>query len=55
MQGEYKEIYENIHTADGWKDKEFMQYIVRASNRKRITNYALKQYLKIGDDTEYYN
>jgi len=55
LQGEYKEIYKNIHTADGWREKEFMQYIVKASSRGRITNYALKQYLNIGDDKEFYN
>ena len=53
LKGEYKEIYESIRTVDTWRDKEFMQYIVKASCNGRITNYALKQYLNIGDEGFY--
>lgn len=56
LSGEYKEIYEEIKQkpVSHWRDDEFSQYIVKETNRKRITNYAMRAKYGIGEDNEFY-
>ena len=43
-------------STDGWKDGELANYIVGNSfNRERITNFALRERLGIGQDKEFFN
>lgn len=63
LTGEYKQIYDSMTSTDGWKDGELANYIVSSSNyivsnsfnRERITNFALREHLGIGQDKEFFN
>lgn len=56
LTGEYKRIYDYMTSTDGWKDGELANYIVGNSfNRERITNFALRERLGIGQDKEFFN
>ena len=56
LTGEYKQIYDSMTSTDGWKDGELANYIVSNSfNRERITNFALREHLGIGQDKEFFN
>ena len=56
LTGEYKQIYDSMTSTDGWKDGELANYIVSNSfNRDRITNFALREHLGIGQDKEFFN
>ena len=56
LTGEYKRIYDSMTSTDGWKDGELASYIVGNSfNRERITNFALRERLGIGQDKEFFN
>lgn len=49
LTGEYKQIYDSMTSTDGWKDGELASYIASNSfNRERITNFALREQLGIG-------
>lgn len=56
LTGEYKQIYDSMTSTDAWKDGELANYIVSNSfNRERITNFALREHLGIGQDKEFFN
>ena len=56
LTGEYKQIYDSMTSTDEWKDWELASYIVRNSfNRERITNFALREHLGIGQDEDFFN
>lgn len=56
LTGEYKQIYEEMSNVDGWRDGEFAKYIVNETFKNgRITNFALKEKLGIGKDSEFFN
>ena len=43
-------------STDGWKDGELASYIVSNSfNQERITNFALRKHLGIGNDEDFFN
>lgn len=54
--GEYKTIYDEIRYSgyDYWRKDEFSQYIVKETNRKTITNFAMRMKYEIGEDDEFY-
>ena len=55
LTGEYKQVYDSMTSTDGWKDGELANYIVSNSfNRERITNFALREHLGIGQDKEFF-
>lgn len=56
LTGEYKKIYEEMSNVDGWRDGEFAKYIVNETFKNgRITNFALKENLGIGKDSEFFD
>lgn len=54
--GEYKTIYDEIRQSgyDYWREDEFSRYIVKETNRKTITNFAMRMKYDIGEDNEFY-
>lgn len=56
LTGEYKQIYEEMSNVDGWRDGEFAKYIVNETfKNSRITNFAMKKKLGIGEDSEFFD
>lgn len=56
LTGEYKQIYEETSNVDGWVNGGFAKYIVNESFKNgHITNLALKEKLRIGKDSEFFN
>lgn len=53
LNGEYKEIFNEIHTCDGWRDGELSVYLFKQANRGK-TNYAVRHEYGIGEDKKFY-
>lgn len=54
LTGDYKKIYEDM-TVTVWHDGELAKYILEETYRnKRITNFALREQLEIGEDNNFY-
>ena len=56
LSGEYKKIYDEMRgrTAEHWHELEFSKYILKESNRERVTNYFIRNYYGIGEDCKFF-
>ena len=56
LAGEYKEIYDEMkgRTYEHWNEREFSKYILQNSIKGQVTNYAVRNYYGIGEDSKFF-